>query len=299
MFLGTYTTAEPSSTSEIATPPARIGDYCNINHDGITNPCRDDRSDYCCNCNCDYCGPLEYCNQLSPFGSHCGVCNPEYQGGVCLNHYEVCSDATTPNPPTTVTAGTVPTDAPQQVGPYCNVNNDGSDHPCQDDRSDFCCNYACDYCGPQAYCEQFSPFMTHAGVCNPDYAGAPLCLNHYELCEASTVTGESSTVTGEASTVTGTMPPFDSVTQVIYNGKIYGTLSGQPVAGQGAECQNDWQPVPSGCRLVRTCLHNPRAQPPVQSRNTLHVTPYVKQKQQPAIEFAIPLCSTMLYSATS
>ena len=44
-------------------PPSSPGStYCNQNHDGTTNPCRSPfGTDYCCDCQCTYCGPQEYC----------------------------------------------------------------------------------------------------------------------------------------------------------------------------------------------------------------------------------------------
>ena len=74
----------------LAAAPGGGGGYCNINHDGMTNPCAAERSDYCCNSACDYCGPMAYCEQHSPFQAHSGVCNPQHVGGVCLNHFEMC-----------------------------------------------------------------------------------------------------------------------------------------------------------------------------------------------------------------
>ena len=66
--------------------------FCDINHDGSHHPCNADRSDYCCDCKCTYCGPQEFCNKHSPFKKHCGVCNPVYNGAaLCMNHYELCS----------------------------------------------------------------------------------------------------------------------------------------------------------------------------------------------------------------
>ena len=61
--------------------------YVDANHDGTTNPCRYDRQDYCCDWSCTYCGPQDYCVDHSPFQAHSGVCNPDYDSGVCENYY--------------------------------------------------------------------------------------------------------------------------------------------------------------------------------------------------------------------
>lgn len=41
------------------------------------NACNVD-SDYCCDCDCTHCGPVDYCRSHSPFQSDCGVCRPTY-----------------------------------------------------------------------------------------------------------------------------------------------------------------------------------------------------------------------------
>ena len=63
------------------------GSYVDANHDGTTNPCRYDRQDYCCDWSCTYCGPRDYCVNHSPLQAHSGVCNPDYDRGVCENYY--------------------------------------------------------------------------------------------------------------------------------------------------------------------------------------------------------------------
>lgn len=63
------------------------GAYEDANHDGTTNPCRYDRQDYCCDWSCTYCGPQDYCVHHSPFQTHSGVCNPDYDSGVCENYF--------------------------------------------------------------------------------------------------------------------------------------------------------------------------------------------------------------------
>jgi hypothetical protein len=62
--------------------------YCDTNHDGSTNPCAADRTDYCCDCSCQTCGPKDFC--VATLGSHCGICNPDFSGGVCGNYFEEC-----------------------------------------------------------------------------------------------------------------------------------------------------------------------------------------------------------------
>merc|ERR1712048_621130 len=66
--------------------------YCNMQHDGSTNPCKGDKSDFCCDYECTHCGPATYCSLYSPFKSHSGYCNPDYVGGVCPNYYALCED---------------------------------------------------------------------------------------------------------------------------------------------------------------------------------------------------------------
>eukprot|EP01062_Namystynia_karyoxenos_P079328 TRINITY_DN8342_c0_g1_i6.p1 TRINITY_DN8342_c0_g1~~TRINITY_DN8342_c0_g1_i6.p1 ORF type:complete len:5431 (+),score=1423.56 TRINITY_DN8342_c0_g1_i6:910-16293(+) len=65
--------------------------YCDKKHDGRTNPCKPDRTDYCCDFACTYCGPAHYCKTMSPFRADSGVCNPGYTGGVCKNYWQPCS----------------------------------------------------------------------------------------------------------------------------------------------------------------------------------------------------------------
>jgi hypothetical protein len=72
--------------------------YLQTDHDGSSNPCRSDRTDYCCDFSCTYCGPREYCTALSPFQAHSGVCNPDYSGAVCENYF-VDTQAPPPPPP--------------------------------------------------------------------------------------------------------------------------------------------------------------------------------------------------------
>ena len=75
----------------------QAGGYCNVNHDGTFHPCKADSSDYCCDCQCTYCGPKDYCNSYSPFGPNdCGICNPGYTGSpLCMNHFESCTPGDT------------------------------------------------------------------------------------------------------------------------------------------------------------------------------------------------------------
>jgi hypothetical protein len=68
--------------------------------------------------------------------------------------------------------------SPGSSGWYCNLQHDGNSNPCAADSSDYCCDWSCTYCGPQAYCEQDSPFQAHSGICQPSYIGA-ICANHY------------------------------------------------------------------------------------------------------------------------
>ena len=79
------------TTASPATSPAT--DYCNNNHHGNTNPCASDRSDFCCDRDCTYCGPSDYCERYSPFRTHSGTCNPSYSGGVCKNYFSVCTNS--------------------------------------------------------------------------------------------------------------------------------------------------------------------------------------------------------------
>ena len=73
--------------------------YANTGHNGASNPCAQDRSDYCCDWSCTYCGPAEYCTQCSPFLSHSGVCNPSYVGPICANHFAPGAGNSSPPPP--------------------------------------------------------------------------------------------------------------------------------------------------------------------------------------------------------
>ena len=61
--------------------------YVDLHHNGLSNPCRDDRLDYCCDFECSYCGPRDYCVRFSPFQTHSGVCQPDYIGNICGNYY--------------------------------------------------------------------------------------------------------------------------------------------------------------------------------------------------------------------
>ena len=70
---------------------------------------------------------------------------------------------------------------------YCDQQHDGASNPCNADRSDFCCNFACTHCGPQGYCEDESPFQAHSGVCNPDFVGG-ICGNYFAACDEETPT---------------------------------------------------------------------------------------------------------------
>ena len=65
--------------------------------------------------------------------------------------------------------------------PYCEVGHDFRENPCKRDGSDYCCTY----CGPQEYCDQFSPFQSDSGVCNSYYVpppGTDICANYFEPC---------------------------------------------------------------------------------------------------------------------
>ena len=66
---------------------------------------------------CTYCGPMDYCVNYSPMMSHSGVCNPNYNGGVCTNHYEVCTPSSTTTPTAAPTAA--PTVAPTHAPAGC------------------------------------------------------------------------------------------------------------------------------------------------------------------------------------
>uniref|UniRef100_A0A0G4FRJ0 Uncharacterized protein n=1 Tax=Chromera velia CCMP2878 TaxID=1169474 RepID=A0A0G4FRJ0_9ALVE len=140
------------------------GIYCNQGHDGNTNPCNADRTDFCCNYDCTHCGPRSYCEQYSPFQAHSGVCQPSYVGSICANYFQVCDSEST---------------TPRDTGIFVDQNHDGQTNPCNADRTDYCCDYACTHCGPRAYCEQYSPFQAHSGICEPAYVGG-VCANYFQ-----------------------------------------------------------------------------------------------------------------------
>ena len=139
-------------------------DYCPLPSDKA-NPCAPDKTDYCCDWDCTYCGSAEYCETQSPFKSHSGQCNPHYRPkpgtSICGNHYVPC------------------------LGPYCRDEPKKGENPCRKNRMDYCCEYECDYCGPKDFCENFAPSARHSGVCNPNHQRSGwLCKNYYRKCSS-------------------------------------------------------------------------------------------------------------------
>jgi hypothetical protein len=73
-------------------PPLQTGTYCESTG-AASNPCATDGSDYCCDYDCTWCGPMDFCQRFSPFRAHSGVCSSSYVGTICANHYEVCTSS--------------------------------------------------------------------------------------------------------------------------------------------------------------------------------------------------------------
>ena len=50
------------------------------------------QSDYCCDGDCTYCGPYQYCVNHSPMKDQHGTCSPSYRpvGKMCPNLYKAC-----------------------------------------------------------------------------------------------------------------------------------------------------------------------------------------------------------------
>lgn len=86
-------TVSPSPPVPSPPPPLLTGMYCDDGHDGYSNPCAQDRSDHCCDYDCSWCGPADFCERFSPFRAHSGVCNPDYQGQICGTMYSDCGSA--------------------------------------------------------------------------------------------------------------------------------------------------------------------------------------------------------------
>jgi len=70
-----------------------LGPYCRDEPKKGENPCRSNRKDYCCEYQCDYCGPKDFCENFAPSARHSGVCNPDHkrEGWLCKNYYRKCS----------------------------------------------------------------------------------------------------------------------------------------------------------------------------------------------------------------
>ena len=79
-------------TIEFLEPP-----FCDTKHDGESNPCASDFSDYCCDCDCNHCGPLDYCLMYSPEKKHCRSCKPGTNHAVCKNYYTKRREASCAN----------------------------------------------------------------------------------------------------------------------------------------------------------------------------------------------------------
>jgi hypothetical protein len=115
--------------------------YVDAHHDGTTNPCRDDRMDYCCDFMCSHCGPRDYCVHASPFHAHSGVCNPEFQGGVCENYYVEADEPIRGHPHSGGGGGGGGSEATACVdtGFVCYGETEGSTDYCQGWASDSAC----------------------------------------------------------------------------------------------------------------------------------------------------------------
>ena len=91
---------------KICTLQQSIEPYCDSNHDGKSNPCSSDFSDYCCDCECTYCGPKDYCEKYSPFKKNCRSCKPVPMK-VCKNYFSktACTSLTPAKSPTINSTG--------------------------------------------------------------------------------------------------------------------------------------------------------------------------------------------------
>jgi len=54
-------------------------------------------TEYCCDCQCTFCGPREYCLNHSPFENHCGLIICSALGNNCENYFEECGNADSSN----------------------------------------------------------------------------------------------------------------------------------------------------------------------------------------------------------
>jgi hypothetical protein len=64
--------------------------YCDMNHDGLSSPCKTDSTDYCCDGSCTFCGPKEFCVQER--GSYHSVCDPSAATSTCSNYFAACAN---------------------------------------------------------------------------------------------------------------------------------------------------------------------------------------------------------------
>jgi hypothetical protein len=114
-------------------------------------------------------------------GQHCNCCydNDGTSIGCCKNDKDVRVQRMITTKPVIRKAEVG--DSPYM---YCEVGHFG-ENPCKQDGTDFCCDYSCTYCGPQEYCDQYSPFLSDSGVYNFDYTpppGTDICANYFEPC---------------------------------------------------------------------------------------------------------------------
>jgi hypothetical protein len=138
------------------------------------------------------CGDSAYCED----GQHCCYDNDGTPIGCCDDGY-ICdiftrtcdltgaSGKNGEDAQRMITTKPIPKKAVVGDSPYCEVGHDFGENPCKQDGTDFCCDYSCTYCGPQEYCDQFSPFHSDSGVCNSDYVpppGTDICANYFEPC---------------------------------------------------------------------------------------------------------------------
>lgn len=158
-----------------------LGPYCHSDDTLRLNPCSPDGTDYCCDCVCSHCGPLDYCLSYSPFADHCGVCSSGFSGGICQTFLFECASG--PGEAiATITTRTSDTSRLARV--YCEVTSLQSSNPCASG-SEYCCDCGCSYCGPLGYCINESPFGNHCGMCSSAYSGV-ICQNFFVDCTPQT-----------------------------------------------------------------------------------------------------------------
>eukprot|EP01062_Namystynia_karyoxenos_P010230 TRINITY_DN13622_c0_g1_i1.p2 TRINITY_DN13622_c0_g1~~TRINITY_DN13622_c0_g1_i1.p2 ORF type:complete len:182 (+),score=0.05 TRINITY_DN13622_c0_g1_i1:84-629(+) len=94
LLLSWVSAAQGNISQAVSESASEVVHYCNQGHDGLTNPCG--LGDHCCDFQCRYCGPADYCLKHSPGLAHSGACNPDYYGGLCLNYFQPCAGTRAP-----------------------------------------------------------------------------------------------------------------------------------------------------------------------------------------------------------